>query len=253
MQQEPEKYVSSIKHFQRAFFPHLRVAQEIVERQQHTEDEARLAVKEPSTKNVMITETNECTARQMSVDTFELPLDTPTERHRLHALIQFTGHELVVEFRLPARITVVLLDPAVDGRIGVMFDARLETTADLAVENDMLMRLAVADVLRSVRRHLLVASELMTKEPQHAQARIPAMMNRPAEEHVEKMQIIAVRIGVRNLRGNLLRQFRRNHLIRINDQHPLVADRKVLQRPVLLLRIASVEVELNALTVRVES
>ena len=233
--------------------PHLCIAKEIVKRQENAEDKARFPIEETGAKNVVIAETHKRPAGQMGMNALQLALDPAAERHRLHTLVQFTGHELVIEFRLPARVTVVLLDPAVDGRIGVMFDARLETTADLAVENDMLMRLAVADVLRSVRRHLLVASELMTKEPQHAQARIPAMMNRTPQEHVEEVQIVAVGIGIRNLRGNLLRQCRRNHLIRINDQHPLVADRKVLQRPVLLLRIASVEVELNALNVRVES
>ena len=55
--------------------PHLRVAQEVVERKQHAEDEAGLAVKEPGPEEVVVAEADERPTRQMRMDALEAALD----------------------------------------------------------------------------------------------------------------------------------------------------------------------------------
>lgn len=53
--------------------PDLCVAEEVIKRKQHTEDESWLTVKEPCPEHIMIHEPCECPARQMRMNAFKLP------------------------------------------------------------------------------------------------------------------------------------------------------------------------------------
>ncbi len=71
------------------------------------------------------------------------------------------------------------------------------------------------------------------------------MLDPTAEEVVLHVQLEAVGLVGLGPGPDLLGQFRRHHLIGINNQDPVVLEGQRIKRPVLLLRIRAVEVELH--------
>ena len=108
----------------------------------------------------------------------------------------------------------------------------------------MLMHFVVA---ASGLRH---GQTFVTTQSMAKQAKIPIRIIRMAqpapEKHETPVDPIADDIaGVRNRTGKLGLRFGRQNFIGIEDKHPIVLERKILDRPVLLFRPCPVEVELR--------
>ena len=71
------------------------------------------------------------------------------------------------------------------------------------------------------------------------------MANPAAEEVIFRVQVEAVGLIGGDPTGDLLGQLGHDDLVGVNDQDPLVAERQVVQCPVLLLGVGSVEMELD--------
>ena len=96
-------------------------------------------------------------------------------------------------------------------------------------------------------RHLLVAAQAVLEQAQVPALGVAAMADAAAEEEVFHVQIEAVGLVGCGAPGDLLGQLWDDDLVGVDDQHPFVAEREVVERPVLLLGIGPVEVELDDL------
>ena len=84
----------------------------------------------------------------------------------------------------------------------------------------------------------------MAKQPK-IPVRIIGMPKPAAHEHEAPVYPIAGDVtGVRDGARKFFLRFRRQHLVGIEDEDPFVAERKVLQRPVLFLRPRPIEIEI---------
>ena len=153
--------------------------------------------------------------------------------------------QVVRDDRLPVAVAVVFLDPDRVSRKGEMIHRRTQIIA-ASFEQHVLMHFIVARGMVP-RRHLdfLVAPEPVPEQTQVPTRKIAAM----ADPSVEKPEpaIEKKSIEARSLNGlaDLPRQRRRDALVRVDDEHPLVPPRDVLKRPVFLAGKFSIPAELH--------
>lgn len=228
--------------------PDLRLGEEVVVGEQDAEDEAHVSVKKSGAEEVVVAEPDERTERQAQIEALDPALEGNGLAGALGAFVEFSADEVIVEIRLPVRIAVMLFDETVDRRVGVVLDAVLERLGP-SVDDQMLVNLHVADILRraGAGRHLLEMGGPVFDESRNPQTRIAAMTDGAAEEHVEEVEPIGVDafLLVFDRLADFVLKRLREHLVRIDQQHPLVADRQVVERPVLLLGVDAVEMELD--------
>ena len=146
--------------------------------------------------------------------------------------------------RLPVRIAVVLLDEYVDRRKCVMVHLALQPPG-AAFDHDVLMNLVVAAAGVAVDE-ALVAAEPMPEKTQ-VPVGIVGMFQPAVHEHEPAVDPVAVR-RMRRIgrdRAEFRAGFRRQHLVGIEDEDPLVAPGQVFQRPVFFLRPSAVEFKLD--------
>src|SRR5204863_4919486 len=94
----------------------------------------------------------------------------------------------------------------------------------------------------------LVSPEPVPEKPQVPAREITAVVDPATQEPEPAIQIEPVHIGSPNGALNLTRQLRRDPLVGIDNQHPLVAPRHVLQRPIFLSGKLTIPVELHHLS-----
>ena len=115
---------------------------------------------------------------------------------------------------------------------------------DPAVQLDVLVGLVVAGAAAGAIGHLLVAAQAMLEQSQVPARGIPTVPNRAAEKVIVRVQVVAVGLVGVILPSDFAGQLGDDDFVGVNDQDPLVAERKMVEGPVLLLGIAAVEVEL---------
>ncbi len=120
-----------------------------------------------------------------------------------------------------------------------------EANRAAAVEQDVFVRLVVAGGDPWSHRHLLVPAQAVLEEAQVPRLGIAAVLDPAAEEEVFHVEVEPVGLVGGRARGDLGGQLGDDHLVGVDDQHPLVAEREVVERPVLLLGVGAVEVELD--------
>src|SRR5437660_1458294 len=99
--------------------------------------------------------------------------------------------------------------------------------ANTTVEHDVLVDLAV-----------VVATQSVAKQAQ-IPAGVPTGVAYPgAEKNHASIQVVAIVSTGCDGAFDLALQFRRDALVGVDDQHPVVAKRQSIQRPVLLTRVA---------------
>ena len=215
--------------------------QEIVERQQRAEDQAGPAVQEPEPKDVRVAESDDRAHRKAEVDFLQEPLESLARPDRRRDRFP---EEPLVHRGLPGRVPVVLLDPDGDRGVGMVVEL-VRQPEDSASKLDVLVSLVVPRLRAGVDGHPFVSTEPVFEQAEVPCLGIAAVANPPAEEEVLHVQVESVRLIGRRPARDLLRQFGHDHLVGVDDQDPLVAEREALERPVLLLGVGPVEVELD--------
>ena len=91
------------------------------------------------------------------------------------------------------------------------------------------MGLVVAGAPAGAIGHLLVAAQAMLEQPQVPARRISAVANRAAEKVIVRVQVEAVGLVPGDTTGDLVGQVGDDDFVGVNDQHPFVAERKMVE------------------------
>ena len=117
----------------------------------------------------------------------------------------------------------------------------------MALDDDVLVDLVVAAARVGVGQ-FFVAPEPVPEQPQ-IPVRVIGVLQPAVHEHEAPVDPVPGRFRVTRRAGHdpakLLLRARRQHLVGVEDEHPVVAERQVFQRPVFLLGPGAAEMELH--------
>src|SRR5262249_13071641 len=159
----------------------------------------------------------------------------PKTGGRLHAASQ-----VVINARLPIRVTVMAFDEVVDA-FEVLVEQVVFQIVGLAFQHDVLVDFDIAGVLNVFGFELFKASQPVFEETQ-VPARVPAAVFDPLSEKDElAVDVISISPGGFGRRAaavqytaNFVLQLRSDAFVGVEQQYPFVFERQILEGPVLL-------------------
>ncbi len=148
------------------------------------------------------------------------------------------------DVRLPVRVAIVLLDEVRDRRERVVIELGPHPTG-LALDDDMLVHLDVA-AFGLFAGQPFEPAVTMLEQPQVPVrvVRVPQPATHEEEAPVDPVAAYRRGIGLHQP-ADLDVRVGRQHFVGVEQQHPVVPERDVLERPVLLLRPRPFLIELD--------
>ena len=218
-------------------------AKEIVKRHKHAQNEPGTPIEEPQPEDISVEKAERKAKRQFQVQAFEHPFSAKGGSDR--ALFQALIPKGCGDMRFPVRVAIVLLDPGVDARIGVVQHIVMQEVASPGQDN-VLVDFIVSGI-GAGRLDSFVASFLPPKQA-HVPTWIETTVPNPfAEKEEPAVDEVSIDFRTRYGDGDFPAQLRGNVLIGVHDQDPFVPERQVGNRPILFLGKDPIEFELDDL------